>query len=52
MMALCFVAEARVCERFGEKKRIAEFVAETLFERIHQGRPFALIIVLSAPARE
>jgi hypothetical protein len=35
MMALRLMAETRVRERFREEERIAEFVFDALFERIH-----------------
>jgi hypothetical protein len=29
VITLSFVAEARVCQRFGEQKRVTKFVADT-----------------------
>jgi len=37
MVALGFVAEAGMGERFRQEERIAEFVFDALFERIHEG---------------
>ena len=37
MMALRLVAEAGMGERFREQQRIAEFVFDALFERVHGG---------------
>ena len=42
VMALGFVTEAGMGERFREQQGVAEFIFEALFERVHAGRTQAL----------
>jgi hypothetical protein len=49
VMPLRLVAQARVSESLSQEQGIAEFVAKTLFERIHQGGRSGVINTGSPP---